>query len=65
MSEWQHQWVKSSLSATGNCVEVRMLGGAIQVRDSKDRAGPVLSFTPSEWAAFTGGVRLGEFDLSD
>ncbi|MGW4405043.1 DUF397 domain-containing protein [Nonomuraea sp. NPDC004702] len=25
--------------------------------------GPVLVFTPSEWAAFTAGVRDGEFDL--
>lgn len=57
-------WVKSSLSgACGDCVEVAsMPGGGIGVRDSKDAAGPVLHFTPSEWNAFLGGVRLGEFD---
>ncbi|MCC5577269.1 DUF397 domain-containing protein [Microtetraspora sp. AC03309] len=33
------------------------------VRDSKDRNGPVLTFTPSEWSAFIGGVRDGEFDI--
>jgi len=32
------------------------------VRDSKDPAGPVLIFPRTEWAAFTAGVRSGEFD---
>jgi hypothetical protein len=40
-----------------------MLAGKIAVRDSKDRHGPVLRFTPVEWEAFVGGVRDGEFDL--
>jgi hypothetical protein len=57
-------WIKSSLSfANGDCVEVaRLADGRIGVRDSKDADGPVLQFTPSEWNAFTGGVRNGEFD---
>lgn len=56
-------WVKSSLSyANGNCVEVAGLGGAVGVRNSRDSGGPVLRFTPDEWQAFIGGVRLGEFD---
>ena len=57
-------WIKSSHSyANGNCVEVASLpGGTIGVRNSKDAAGPVLRFTPQEWHAFLGGVRLGEFD---
>ncbi len=56
-------WIKSTLSyASGDCVEVSPLPeGRIGVRDSKDPAGPVLSFTASEWAAFLGGVRNGEF----
>jgi hypothetical protein len=37
--------------------------GTIGVRDTKQHGlGPVLEFTPSEWAAFLGGVRRGEFD---
>jgi hypothetical protein len=58
------RWVKSSLSfANGDCVEVAALpDGGFGVRDSKDAAGPVLCFTPSEWSAFLGGVRNGEFD---
>jgi hypothetical protein len=58
------QWVKSSLSyAHGDCVEVASLPeGCIALRDSKDTEGPVLRFTSSEWNAFIGGVRNGEFD---
>lgn len=57
-------WIKSSLSlANSNCVEVSGLSGdVIQVRDSKMPTGPVLGFTPTEWDAFVGGVRNGEFD---
>lgn len=57
-------WVKSSLSyANGNCVEVSDLpSGGIGVRNSRDREGAVLSFTPDEWQAFIGGVHKGEFD---
>jgi hypothetical protein len=57
-------WIKSSLSyANGNCVEVSELSeGAVCVRNSRDREGPVLRFTPEEWRAFLGGVRNGEFD---
>jgi Domain of unknown function (DUF397) len=57
-------WIKSSLSfSNGNCVEVASLAqGEIGVRNSRDRAGSVLRFTPDEWHAFLGGVRNGEFD---
>jgi hypothetical protein len=60
------QWRTSSYSGTtgGNCVEVATLADGIAVRDSKDRGGPALTFAPDEWAAFTAGIRDGEFDLS-
>ncbi|GHJ18290.1 MULTISPECIES: DUF397 domain-containing protein [unclassified Micromonospora] len=39
----------------GNCVEVAdNLPGRVLVRDSKDRAGGTLSFTPTAWRAFVG-----------
>jgi len=60
-------WRKASYSTTngGGCVEVATsLPGIIVVRDSKDPDGPVLTFTPAEWEAFTAGVRDGEFDLA-
>ncbi len=57
-------WRKSSFSNnTGACVEVADLpAGGRGVRDSKDPGGPALWFTGPEWAAFTAGVRSGEFD---
>lgn len=55
-------WRKSSLSETGQCVEVAFLAESVALRHSQDPFGPVLTFTPSEWAAFVGGVHQGEFD---
>jgi hypothetical protein len=60
------EWRKSSFSGSngGGCVEVaRNLPGIVAVRDSKDREGPALVFTPGEWRAFLDGVRAAEFDL--
>ncbi|GGL12365.1 hypothetical protein GCM10014719_12950 [Planomonospora parontospora subsp. antibiotica] len=68
-------WRKSSLSTGGDCVEVAVVPGdpalaahkadadeLYLVRDSKDPNGPALAFTQSEWDAFVGGVKAGEFD---
>lgn len=56
------EWHKSSFSSQGNCVEVARVQGHLAVRDSKNPSGGSLVFTPSEWDAFTKGVRAGEFD---
>jgi Domain of unknown function (DUF397) len=58
------RWRTSSHSLAGNaCVEVADLpGGHRAVRDSKNRTGPALTFTAAKWAAFTAGVRTGDFD---
>ncbi|GAA4514917.1 DUF397 domain-containing protein [Nonomuraea sp. NPDC049486] len=58
-------WQKSTFcNGASSCVEVAPLAdGNVALRDSKVQDGPVLVFTPSEWAAFTAGVRDGEFDL--
>ena len=56
------EWHKSSKSASNGCLEVAFLAERVAVRDSKNRHGPVLSFTLSEWKAFIDGVRQGEFD---
>jgi uncharacterized protein DUF397 len=61
------RWRKSSYSGNGgaNCVEVASnRPGLVAVRDSKDKIGPTLSFTPDEWRAFVAGAKAGEFDLS-
>jgi hypothetical protein len=46
-----------------NCVEVAFKDGHIGLRDSKNPTGPVLTFTPDEWTAFTAGAKDGEFDI--
>ena len=57
-------WRKSTRSGpwTDNCVEVAFIDEAIVVRDSKNPAGGVLTFTPGEWGAFLAGAKDGEFD---
>jgi hypothetical protein len=60
----RNTWRKSSYSTfEGNCVEFADLDhGGLAVRDSKDPTGLALRVTAVEWAAFTAGVRAGEFD---
>jgi hypothetical protein len=59
------EWRKSTESTTDACVEVAFVDAQVAVRDSKHRDGVILMFTPNEWEAFIGGVRHGEFDLTD
>ena len=55
---------KASDCSDKSCVEVAITADVIGVRDSKDNGrGPVLAFTPEEWATFLTGARKGEFDL--
>lgn len=51
-------WYKSSAS-TGynNCVEARVVTGAVEVRDSKDKEIPSARFRNTAWTAF-----IGQFD---
>jgi Domain of unknown function (DUF397) len=59
------RWRKASQSySNGNCVEIALAADGVAVRDSKDRGGPALRFTPDEWRAFVAGVKGGEFDLA-
>lgn len=57
-------WFKSSHSGgSQECVEVAFIeDDVVGVRDSKDRGGPALSFTPAAWEAFTTNARSGRFD---
>ncbi|MDG4794505.1 DUF397 domain-containing protein [Micromonospora sp. WMMD1082] len=46
-------WFTSSRSSdNAACVEVRCAGGAVGVRDSKDRSGPALAFAATPWTTF-------------
>jgi hypothetical protein len=55
------RWRKSSFSGTSgdNCVESRSASGAVEVRDTKDRAGGALIFDTAAWHAFTAGLKSG------
>ncbi len=54
------RWRKSTYSGSngGSCVEVAdNLTGVVLVRDTKDREGGTLAFTPISWANFVGLVK--------
>ena len=52
-------WRKASYSASngGGCVEVADQANRVLVRDTKDRSGPVLRFTPGAWQRFADRVK--------
>ena len=54
----ESNWRKSSYSGSngGECVEVAT-AGAVLVRDTADRSGPVIAFTVDAWRAFTTTIR--------
>jgi len=52
-----NEWRKPGRSAGSNCVEV---ASGVAVRDTKDREGPVLTFSAAAWRAFTGTLVPGE-----
>ncbi len=53
-------WRKSSRSnASGDCAEVAAAAGRVLVRDSKDRDGPVLGFTPGAWRSLSDRLKAG------
>lgn len=57
-------WRKSTYSGGAtNCVEVAdKLPPIVAVRDSKDPAGPALTFSLGTWDAFTARVKSGKYD---
>lgn len=54
MESLDHRWRKSSYSGTsgGSCVELGQSPRGVLVRDTTDRSGPVLRFTPGAWREF-------------
>jgi len=46
-------WRTSSYSNIGgNCLEAATTGGVVGIRDTKDRAGAMLTFSPAAWQRF-------------
>ena len=53
----EQAWVKSSYSGSqANCVEVAVRDH-VAVRDTMDRTGPVLRFTPAAWRRFAEHIK--------
>ena len=51
-------WRISSYSGgQGNCIEVVGHGNGVLVRDTKERTGPVLRFSPNAWRRFADQVK--------
>jgi hypothetical protein len=57
---------RKSLRSVGNgaCVEVAPANGFIVVRDSIDRAGPVILYSAPTWHAFLAEAKTGTFDAN-
>jgi hypothetical protein len=54
----QAAWRTSTHTAQGSsCVEIATVGKQHLVRDTKDRQGPVLAFTPTEWTTFLNTIK--------
>jgi len=54
------RWL-SACGDSGECVEVCFEGDQILVRGSRDRQGPMLTFTADEWRSFRAAILAGEF----
>jgi hypothetical protein len=59
MTSDNNRWRSSSYSGSqgGNCVEVADRDHRVLVRDTKNRAGAVLRFSPETWRRFMGRVK--------
>jgi hypothetical protein len=57
------EWIKATKSgSSGECVEMRRLGGRVEVRDSKDPGGPVQPLERDAFDTWLQGAKRGEFD---
>ena len=52
-------WRKSTYSGQsgGNCIEVADRDNRVMVRDTTDKSGPVLKFSPHAWQRFADRVK--------
>jgi hypothetical protein len=56
----EQSWVKSSYSGSeANCIEIAVRDHVV-VRDTKDRTGPVLRFTPTAWREFSSEMKAAD-----
>jgi hypothetical protein len=54
---------RTAISCNGGaCVQVAATQQGILLGNSRQPAGPVLSYTPDEWHEFVVGIKKGDFD---
>jgi hypothetical protein len=54
-------WRTSSASGgTGECVEVAAASPFVLTRDSRDRSGPVLTFSSAQWLGLLERIKNGD-----
>jgi hypothetical protein len=53
------RWRTSTYSGSngGGCIETASHDSRVLVRDTRDRTGPILRFSPAAWRRFTGQVK--------
>lgn len=60
MNRPRRVWRKSSHSAPdGQCIEIADTPEGIDLRDSKDPSGAVLTFARPDWTEFIGAIKRG------
>jgi hypothetical protein len=56
-------WRKSSYSSQdAGCVEVASTVASVLVRDSRDRKGPTIQVTPTQWYLLLGRIQRAHLD---
>ncbi|GAB3283045.1 DUF397 domain-containing protein [Parasphingorhabdus pacifica] len=63
MPEWSRtHWRKSTRSgSTSNCVEVGFNAATVGVRDTKDRAGGIITLSEAQWAGFLSAIKRDRY----
>jgi hypothetical protein len=61
MEDTDLRWRKASYSSNGggNCIEVADRKDRVLVRDTQNRSGPALRFSPAAWRTFTDQAKTG------
>ena len=54
----------SSFCSGGGCLGIAVSEATVTMKNVEADAGPTLTVSREEWAAFVSGVKNGEFDVS-
>jgi hypothetical protein len=58
MTHMTLSWHRSTRCSSGGCAETRLTDdGNVEIRNSTDPDGPILTFPPGQWQAFVDAVK--------